>query len=104
MRIAFEVHWNVLLRVQRVQERHETRLELLPVMRREGGGVMFNAIERELDGVKWSVSIQHLPDRKRPCICVSHGGEYFKVGEVTDELLLMVHLSAIFEGAKVVDE
>lgn len=65
---------------------------------------MFNKIERELNGVKWSVSIQHLPERKRPCICVSHGGgEYFKVGEVTDEHLLMVYLSAIFEGAKVIE-
>lgn len=65
---------------------------------------MFNKITREHDGRDWSVSIQHFPDKKRPVICVEKENRHIKVGEVTNEPLLLEYLAHIFHDAKVVDE
>lgn len=64
---------------------------------------MFNGITREHEGREWNISIQHLPDKKRPHIFVNDENCYIKVGEVTNEPLLMQYLAHIFHDAKVVE-
>lgn len=51
--------------------------------------------------VDCSISIQHLPNRKRPILCVSFGsGEQIKVAEITDEQSLIKAAKVMFADAK----
>ena len=57
----------------------------------------FNKIVRNVDGIDYSVSIEHVPDRKRPELCVTIGDEaLYKVGEITDENTLKFVMAEIF--------
>ena len=65
----------------------------------------FNKITRNVNGIDYSVSIEHVPDRKRPELCVMVGdGVLYKVGEITDENTLMLTLAAIFHDVKVIED
>lgn len=64
----------------------------------------FNKICRVINGTEFAISVQHCPDRKRPELCVHIGSDMFKVGEITDDLLLASVANKIFFDAKVVNE
>lgn len=65
----------------------------------------FNKITREVDGVRYSISVQHIPGLKRPVFCVEAGKSgLVKVGEITNEGALVAVAQAIFHDAKEAEE
>lgn len=55
-----------------------------------------DGIARNINGIYFSICIEHLPNRKKPLLVATVNGMRYKVAEITDEDTLRIVCSNLF--------